>query len=162
MDRSYKIYSKKQFYNDKKTDLHLPKSAGYSLPLTRLVFEDDYMNVNYEKVTVEGRDHIQIINTPTEGYITADFICEKADGDVFTNQTIKCGVKIIKKAIGLPFYFHMIRHTHATMLIENGANIKDVQERLGHTDIKITMNTYSHVTPRMRKQTVDIFEKAIL
>ena len=49
-----------------------------------------------------------------------------------------------------------------TMLIENGANIKDVQERLGHTDIKITMNTYSHVTPKMRKQTVDIFEKAIL
>lgn len=55
----------------------------------------------------------------------------------------------------------MLRHTHATMLLENGANIKDIQTRLGHTNISTTMDTYSHVTEKMKKNTVDILEKII-
>lgn len=83
------------------------------------------------------------------------------DGEAFTYQTAKYGAKMIKKKTGLPFYFHILRHTHATLLIENEANMKDAHERLEHTDIRITMNTYAHVTPKMLKQTVDIFKKAI-
>ncbi|HBG7746980.1 TPA: tyrosine-type recombinase/integrase [Clostridioides difficile] len=44
------------------------------------------------------------------------------------------------------------------MLLENGANIKDIQHILGHTKISTTMDTYSHVTNTMRSQTVNIFE----
>ena len=47
------------------------------------------------------------------------------------------------------------------MLIENGANMKDVQNRLGHSKLSTTMDTYAHVTPNMQRQTVDIFENAI-
>lgn len=55
----------------------------------------------------------------------------------------------------------MLRHTHATLLFVNGANPKDIQERLGHSRIDITLNTYSHLTKKVKKETVDIFEKAI-
>ncbi|WP_157059132.1 tyrosine-type recombinase/integrase, partial [Loigolactobacillus rennini] len=41
---------------------------------------------------------------------------------------------------------HGFRHTHASLLFEAGASIKEVQERLGHGDIKTTMNIYAHVT----------------
>ena len=57
-----------------------------------------------------------------------------------------------------PFNFHSLRHTHATLLLENGAKMKEISERLGHSRISITMDTYSHVTDKMRNETVDIME----
>ncbi|HFM5418341.1 TPA: tyrosine-type recombinase/integrase, partial [Enterococcus faecium] len=54
--------------------------------------------------------------------------------------------------------FHSLRHTHATLLLENGAKMKEISERLGHSRISITMDTYSHVTDKMRNETVDIME----
>lgn len=47
-----------------------------------------------------------------------------------------------------------LRHTHATLLLESGANPKVVQERLGHSNIATTMNVYSHVTPTMQENTL--------
>lgn len=46
------------------------------------------------------------------------------------------------------------------MLIENGANVKDVQERLGHQNIETTLQTYVHNTDTLRNEAVDIFENA--
>lgn len=47
------------------------------------------------------------------------------------------------------------------MLTENGANIKIIQKRLGHSKLSTTMDTYVHVTQKMKNESVDIFEKAI-
>ncbi len=57
------------------------------------------------------------------------------------------------------FTFHGLRHTHATLLLQQGVNPKIVQERLGHSSIKVTMDTYSHVLPDMQRQAVDAMEK---
>ena len=59
----------------------------------------------------------------------------------------------------LAFDFHSLRHTHATMLIEAGTDVKDVQCRLGHSNISTTLNTYVHDTEQMKNQTADIFEQ---
>ena len=47
------------------------------------------------------------------------------------------------------------------LYIEAGANIKDVQKRLGHTSLSTTMDIYSHVTDKMKNETVEIFEQII-
>ncbi len=52
---------------------------------------------------------------------------------------------------------HGFRHTHCSLLFESGATIKEVQERMGHTDIKTKMNIYAHVTDRKREETADKF-----
>ncbi len=44
---------------------------------------------------------------------------------------------------------HDLRHTHATMLVLSETNFKTISNRLGHTDIKITLNRYSHVLKEM-------------
>ena len=59
------------------------------------------------------------------------------------------------------FHFHALRHTYASTLVTNGANFKDVQELMGHSDIRITLNTYSHVTQHSRKKAVAILEDAL-
>lgn len=57
------------------------------------------------------------------------------------------------------FDYHSLRHTHATLLIENGADVKDVQTRLGHTNIETTLQTYVHDTEKMVERSVDLFEQ---
>ena len=52
---------------------------------------------------------------------------------------------------------HSFRHTHATLLIENGATPKGVAARLGHADIAITQNLYTHVTDKMQNDTLAVF-----
>lgn len=54
--------------------------------------------------------------------------------------------------------FHSLRHKHTTMLLEAGANPKDVQVRLGHKNIETTLQVYSHVTEKMQNDTKDILD----
>ena len=54
-----------------------------------------------------------------------------------------------------------LRHTHATVLLEAGENVKVVQERLGHNTITTMMDVYSYVTPTMQRSAVDRSTAAI-
>ncbi len=59
--------------------------------------------------------------------------------------------RLLEKA-GLPdIRFHDLRHSAATLLLSEGVHPKVVQEILGHSEIGMTMNTYSHVLPTMQK-----------
>lgn len=56
---------------------------------------------------------------------------------------------------------HGFRHTHASLLFEAGATMKQVQTRLGHTTIKTTMNVYTHVIKSAEKETAELFSNYI-
>lgn len=88
------------------------------------------------------------------------FVCTQENGTLINPDLSRYASRIVNYKLNIPFNFHSLRHTHATMLIENGADIKDVQERLGHANIATTMNTYVHNTDTMKKKSVEIFEKA--
>lgn len=57
-----------------------------------------------------------------------------------------------------PITTHGLRHTHCSLLFEAGATIKEVQERLGHTDVKTTMDIYTHVTKKTKAGTIEKFD----
>jgi integrase len=66
--------------------------------------------------------------------------------------------KVIRQA-GLPVIrFHDLRHTHATLLLAAGVHPKIVQERLGHSQISLTLDTYSHVIPSLQTEVAHQFE----
>jgi integrase len=62
--------------------------------------------------------------------------------------------RLIKSADVPSIRFHDLRHTHSTMLISKGVNIKVVSERLGHSSIRVTLDVYSHVLPTMQDEAV--------
>mgnify|MGYP000853347216 FL=1 len=95
-------------------------------------------------------------------YKKSDFVCTKENGENITTDTLKYLSRVVNYELGIDFNFHSLRHTHATMLLEAGANIKDIQKRLGHSRLATTMDTYSHVTEKMKQNTVDIFESLVV
>lgn len=90
-----------------------------------------------------------------------DFVCLKENGELLTTDSLKYLSRVVNYELGIDFKFHSLRHTHATMLLEAGANIKDIQRRLGHSKLATTMDTYSHVTNKMSDESVKLFELTI-
>jgi integrase len=54
-----------------------------------------------------------------------------------------------------------MRHTHASLLVQENINPKVISERLGHSKIQTTLDVYSHVMPNMQKEAAQRFEDAI-
>lgn len=52
---------------------------------------------------------------------------------------------------------HGLRHTHCSLLFEAGASLKEVQYRLGHSDVQTTMNIYAHVTKKAKEEAIQKF-----
>ena len=73
------------------------------------------------------------------------------DGEMLTDTQVSRSFKAAAKAAEVPeIGFHEMRHTHATLLLSKGVSPKVVQERLGHSNVTITLQTYSHVLPRLQ------------
>lgn len=60
-----------------------------------------------------------------------------------------------------PFRFHDLRHSHATHLLRAGVHPKVVSERLGHSAVGITLDTYSHMLPGMQEDAVRLIDVAL-
>ncbi len=54
--------------------------------------------------------------------------------------------------------FHDLRHTHATLALQETKNVKAVSARLGHADVRVTLNTYAHYLPVMEEEYVSAME----
>ena len=82
-----------------------------------------------------------------------NMVCVREDGSYITPRTMQHTSKVIKDNLGITeFDYHSMRHTHATMLLENGAPLKYIQHRLGHKNIDVTINVYQHLTPTLANQ----------
>ena len=65
--------------------------------------------------------------------------------------------KLARRAGKRHVRLHDLRHFHASLLLKAGVHLKVVQERLGHSSIAITADTYSHVAPSLQKEAAEVF-----
>lgn len=86
-------------------------------------------------------------------------VCIAKNGQYTSTDSFKFCSRVIHRELQIAFDYHSLRHTHATLLIESGANVKNVQARLGHSNIQTTLQTYVHNTEKMEEQSVELFEK---
>lgn len=92
-------------------------------------------------------------------YTDSGYVFQQENG-MLTNRgfTVEFG-KFIREKFNIYAPIHSMRHTHITWLVEQGANIKAVQDRVGHKDIKTTLNVYTKSTENMKKELVNITKK---
>ncbi|WP_424349217.1 tyrosine-type recombinase/integrase [Latilactobacillus sp. 5-91] len=110
---------------------------------------------------LKGKRKSQMENQMRYGHLydKSNFVCTEENGSPVLPNTIKYKARLVQDKLHMNFNFHSLRHTHATMLLEAGEKMKVVSERLGHSRISTTMDTYSHVTHKMRKNTVSLIEQ---
>ena len=111
--------------------------------------------VNLPEVAVTAlRDHRQ--RMLAEGHPHGFVFCDTEGGPVRRPNLLRRSFLPLLKRAGLPrIRFHDLRHTAATLLLLQGVHPKVVQERLGHSQISITLDTYSHVLPSMGREAAE-------
>jgi integrase len=81
-----------------------------------------------------------------------DFVFTQAEGKPLHPDKVSNEFRQIVATAGLPHLtLHGLRHAHATLMLSAGVNPKIVSERLGHSNISITLDTYSHLLPGMQE-----------
>jgi integrase len=93
-----------------------------------------------------------------QGYV----FCTSIGTHLLPNDVLE-QLKILLKKAGLPaIRFHDLRHSAATLLFSQGVHPKVVQELLGHSDISMTMDIYSHMLPTMQQEAMNKLNEALL
>ncbi len=88
-----------------------------------------------------------------------DLVCVKENGQFIKPQYVEYwNVKFRKKYGYDVFNYHSLRKTHCTELLSRGANPKDVQKRLGHKNIQVTLQIYTEVNNLMEEKSLKILE----
>ena len=125
-----------------------------------LLVEKDKQNINRKTY---GAHYITYAEK--DGYIiesgadTFDYVCRRPWGKAICRSSLQWKCARMAEFLGKPFSFHAMRHSHPTLLIEAGATVKAVQERLGHSRAETTMEIYTHVTKNQEEEAVELFEK---
>lgn len=112
------------------------------------------------------RGHIEVREANCEYLGTKlnsdDWLFVRPDGLPLLSGFVSKKFKQIVRSTSLPeIRYHDLRHTHATILLLAGVHPKIVSERLGHSSVSITLDTYSHVLPGLQKAAAAKFEETL-
>lgn len=97
-----------------------------------------------KRVVAIGQDVVDYLYELDDG--KSDYVFHTRTGGLMTLSNVNRAFRaLLKEAKIEGIRFHDMRHTHATLLITNGLDFKAVSERLGHSDVRVTLNRYTHV-----------------
>ncbi|WP_374019054.1 tyrosine-type recombinase/integrase [Paenibacillus thiaminolyticus] len=91
----------------------------------------------------------------------ADFLIARPNGYPYLEERVNERMQRIMKRTSIAKHAtpHTLRHTHVSILTESGIDIKTIMDRVGHKDMKTTMQIYTHVTQKMKSQANEKFNK---
>ncbi|PRS24247.1 tyrosine-type recombinase/integrase [Bacillus safensis] len=91
-----------------------------------------------------------------------NLVFSRKDGSPLPKSSLFNAFERILKQAGLPkMPIHALRHTHTVLLLESGASMKYVQERLGHKSIRVTSDIYSHISKKIDLDSMNKYEEYI-
>ena len=131
------VVSKKMVYaNKKRKDIYMTHQMKSKASESTLPFHSDLQEILEQWFSYHQFEHI----------IT------DCKGHYLNPKQLEYTLWKISKDLDIHFHFHMLRHTLASRLVNNGANMKATQEILRHANITTTMNIYTHVDQGLKSE----------
>ena len=106
---------------------------------------------SYRSISV-SRDAVDMLRE-MEQHKVSDYVFPSPSGGPISPDSVRHMLHRVLKRAGLPAVrFHDLRHTFATLALQNGVDIKTVSGMLGHFSAGFTLDTYAHVTTAAQKE----------
>ena len=144
--------------------VHITKTLNYKQETNSPKSKASYRDLDIDQATVtmlkaykvrQIQEAWQLGRSETE--VFSDFIHEYPN-----NRTLQTRLRTHFKRAGVPnIGFHGFRHTHASLLLNSGIPYKELQHRLGHSTLSMTMDIYSHLSKESAKKAVSFYETAL-
>ena len=144
--------------------VHITKTLNCELELNSPKSKSGYRDIDIDQQTATMMKRYQRKQTQeawklggTETVVFSDFI------NAYPNYKAVAGrlKSHFKKAGVNNIGFHGFRHTHASLLLNSGIPYKELQHRLGHSTLSMTMDTYSHLSKENAKKATSFYEQAL-
>ena len=98
-----------------------------------------------------------------EAWTDTGYVFTRPDGRPVIPDELSQDFQTLVTKAGLPHLtLHGLRHAHATILLTAGVHPKVVSERLGHSNIAVTMDTYSHVLPGLQEAAAHAVDRCLV
>lgn len=123
---------------------------------------DTTKNIASERLISLDRKTVVILNALRKAYPERKMLFESENGGIMTPSKPRKWLLEILKDSDLPeITIHGFRHTHASLIFDSGMSLKQAQHRLGHSDLKTTMNIYTHITQKAIDDIADKFSNYV-
>ena len=144
--------------------VHITKTLNYKQETNSPKSKTSLRDVDIDQATVSMLKQYRLRQTKeawkigkSESVVFSDFIHEYPN-----NRTLQTRLRThFKRANVTNIGFHGFRHTHASLLLNSGIPYKELQHRLGHSTLSITMDVYSHLSKENAKKAVSFYETAL-
>ena len=144
--------------------VHITKTLNYKQETNSPKSKASYRDLDIDQATVSMLKAYKVRQIQeawklgrTETVVFSDFIHEFPN-----NRTLQTRLRThFKRANVTNIGFHGFRHTHASLLLNSGIPYKELQHRLGHSTLSMTMDIYSHLSKESAKKAVSFYETAL-
>lgn len=144
--------------------VHITKTLNYKQETNSPKSKASYRDLDIDKATVTMLKAYKVRQIQeawkigkTETVVFSDFIHEYPN-----NRTLQTRLRThFKRANVTNIGFHGFRHTHASLLLNSGIPYKELQHRLGHSTLSMTMDIYSHLSKESANKAVSFYETAL-
>lgn len=144
--------------------VHITKTLNYKQETNSPKSKASLRDIDIDQATVSMLKQYRLRQTKeawkigkSENIVFSDFIHEYPN-----NRTLQTRLRThFKRANVTNIGFHGFRHTHASLLLNSGIPYKELQHRLGHSTLSMTMDIYSHLSKENAKKAVSFYETAL-
>lgn len=143
-------------YDPEDTDNPFGDTKTFSSERTFKITKDFALELRAHKV----RQNDNVMRFKKKYKSELNLVLCREDGSPFPKSTLFNAFRRILKKVELPnLPIHSLRHTHTVLMLEAGAIMKDMQERLGHSSMQITEDIYADTSEIIQEDSINKFEK---